>query len=174
MNEKSPNVEPSEPGNPEVLRQIRQLYAIHGVTFRQIEHEATRTSADSARVRGESERIGGKALLLKVSKQTFCLFVLPANLKLDSSKLKRHFSAKRIRFATPDELRDQTGLVPGSVPPFGNPILPFDLMVDERFRENKRIAFNAGMLTVSHILDFDDYQRIAKPQFLDFAANGSN
>jgi prolyl-tRNA editing enzyme YbaK/EbsC (Cys-tRNA(Pro) deacylase) len=53
--------------------------------------------------------------------------------------------------------------VPGSVPPFGEPILPFELYVDESILENKRIAFNAGSLTDSIIMSVDDYMKIARP-----------
>jgi len=54
-------------------------------------------------------------------------------------------------------------LVPGSVPPFGRPILPFDLYLDEAIRRNERIAFNDGSLTDSIILPMVDYLRIAQP-----------
>jgi Ala-tRNA(Pro) deacylase len=58
---------------------------------------------------------------------------------------------------------DLTGLVPGCVPPFGKPVLPFDLFVDAAIRENDRIAFNAGSLTNSVIMGVDDYLRVADP-----------
>ena len=57
-----------------------------------------------------------------------------------------------------------TGLVPGSVPPFGRPIMPFPLYVDAAIQENDRIAFNAGSLTDSMILPMADYLRVAKPE----------
>jgi prolyl-tRNA editing enzyme YbaK/EbsC (Cys-tRNA(Pro) deacylase) len=56
-----------------------------------------------------------------------------------------------------------TGLVPGSVPPFGRPILPFDLYVDDSIPANDRIAFNAGTLTDSIIMSVPDYLRVARP-----------
>jgi prolyl-tRNA editing enzyme YbaK/EbsC (Cys-tRNA(Pro) deacylase) len=54
-------------------------------------------------------------------------------------------------------------LVPGSVPPFGRPILPFDLYLDAAIPANDRIAFNAGSLTDSMILPITDYLRVASP-----------
>ena len=59
---------------------------------------------------------------------------------------------------------EKTGLVPGSVPPFGIPVLPFPLFVDAAIVENDRIAFNAGLLTDSVILSTADYLQIAQPQ----------
>jgi prolyl-tRNA editing enzyme YbaK/EbsC (Cys-tRNA(Pro) deacylase) len=63
-----------------------------------------------------------------------------------------------------------TGLVPGSVPPFGPPVLPFPLYVDPSVFENERIAFNAGSLTDSIIMGIGDYRRLANPEIFTFAA----
>ena len=73
-----------------------------------------------------------------------------------------------MRFATREELAEVTDVVPGCVPPFGEPILPLELYVDSSFQERQKIAFNPGMLTYSHVLDFSDYQRIANPRFFTF------
>jgi Ala-tRNA(Pro) deacylase len=151
----------------EVLERIRAFLHEQAVPFRELHHEPTRTSEDSARVRGESIEIGGKALLLKVD-DVFRLFVLSAALRVDSQAIREQLSARRSRFATPDELLEMTGLVPGSVPPFGRPILPFDLYVDESIARNERIAFNAGSLTDSIFLSTADYLRIAEPRVFRF------
>ena len=105
------------PGNPK-LSLIIELLDGEGVSYRRISHEPTRTSEDSARARGEALETGGKALLLKAG-EAFSVFVLSAALKLDSSAVKKRLGVKSLRFATADELMDLTGLVPGSVPPFG-------------------------------------------------------
>jgi Ala-tRNA(Pro) deacylase len=99
----------------------------------------------------------------------FRLFVLSADRKLDSAAVKRHFAARKTRFATPEELADLTGLVPGSVPPFGQPLLPFPLYVDPSVFTNDRIAFNAGSLTDSIVMSTEDYRRLATPEVFVFA-----
>lgn len=151
-----------------LLDRIRAWLTAQGVPFREVRHEPTRTSEGSARARGEDLRVGGKALLIKVD-DAFLLFVLSAARKLDSAAIKRHFSAKKIRFATPAELEELTGLVPGSVPPFGQPILPFPLFVDPSVLESDRIAFNAGSLTDSIILATADYSRLAGAEGFPFS-----
>jgi Ala-tRNA(Pro) deacylase len=147
---------------------IRLLLQQHNVTFREVRHAATRTSAESAAARGEELRIGGKALVVKVG-GAFKLFVLSAARRFDTAAIRRHFAARDIRFATPDELLELTGLVPGSVPPFGRPVLPLELFVDESIPANPRIAFNAGSLTLSFVLEIADYLRVAQPQVLEFS-----
>lgn len=146
----------------EILPAIRRLLTDANIAFREVHHEPTRTSEESAKARGEELRIGGKALLMK-GDDGFRLFVLPADRKLDSGAIRREFGWKKMRFATPEELSELTGLVPGSVPPFGPPILPFELCLDQAATENPRIAFNAGSLTDSIILSMSDYLVVAKP-----------
>ena len=139
-----------------------------GVQYREVTHEPTRTSAESAKARGLDLAAGGKAILLKVGPQ-FRLFVLSAAKKLDSQKIRDHFGERKLRFATPEELLAQTGLVPGSVPPFGRPIMDFELSVDGSMTNNPVIAFNAGSLTTSILMDCKDYLKIASPQIFDFS-----
>lgn len=143
-----------------VLDHIRRWLAENDVKCQFKKHVATFTSEESAAARGEPLEIGGKALLLK-AESGFVLCVLPASTKLDSGAIKRELGVKKLRFASPDELLQHTGLVPGSVPPFGHPILPFPLYVEERVFDQDRIAFNAGSLTTSVVMSTKDYHRIA-------------
>lgn len=151
-----------------ILHQIRALLVTEGVSFREVEHRPTRTSEESAAARGESLSTGAKALLLRTD-DVFRLFVLPADRKLDSGAVRRHLGVKRTRFASADELQELTGLVPGSVPPFGEPILPFELYADEAIGAlTDRVAFNAGSLSHSIIMTATDWERTAHPQRFRF------
>lgn len=151
------------------LDKIRSMLEKSGVDFRELEHPPTRTSEESATARGESLSIGAKALLLKTD-DTFRLFVLPANRKLNSGAIRKHLHVKRTRFATREELHEMTGLVPGCVPPFGEPILPFELYADEAVGAAiDRVAFNAGSLTHSIIMSANDWERITQPSRFSFS-----
>ena len=147
----------------DVLNSIRTLLQSAGATFREIHHEPTPTSEDSARARGEDMRIGGKALVMR-GDDRFLLFVLPADRKANSSEIRRELGIRKLRFANRDELLEQTGLVPGSVPPFGPPVLPFPLYVDPGILANDKIAFNAGSLTDSIVMSVADYLKVAQPE----------
>jgi prolyl-tRNA editing enzyme YbaK/EbsC (Cys-tRNA(Pro) deacylase) len=59
--------------------------------------------------------------------------------------------------------------VPGSVPPFGEPLLPLPLYVDPSIVANQRIAFNMGALTISTTLALSDYLALAQPQVFEFS-----
>jgi prolyl-tRNA editing enzyme YbaK/EbsC (Cys-tRNA(Pro) deacylase) len=152
----------------EVFKKLKHFLKENKIEFREINHQPTFTSEQSANVRGEDLSVGGKALVMKIDDE-FKLFVLSASRKIDSKKIKQHFNVKKTRFASEDELKELTGLVPGAVPPFGRPIIDLDLYADNSITENERIAFNAGSLSNSFILETADYLRIAKPEIIDFA-----
>lgn len=145
---------------PNVLDAIRHWLNAAGVPFAEQEHQPTHTSAESAQARGDALAIGAKALVVKADER-YCLLVLPANRKLDSPAVKRLLGVKKLRFAERAELEELTGLAPGSVPPFGPPILSLELIADPALLENPQIAFNAGSLTTSMRMASADYQRVA-------------
>ena len=153
---------------PPVLLAIRALLEREGVEWRELEHGPAPTCEDSARERGEPLEIGGKCLLLKAG-DSFGLFALSAARQLDSKGLRRTLGERRLRFATAAELLEFTGLVPGSLPPFGEPVLPFQLHADESLARGERIAFNAGSLSRSIILATEDWLRVARPRVLSYA-----
>jgi len=146
-----------------VLERIRQLLNEANIEFREVHHEPTRTSEESAAARGEPLGVGAKALLLRTD-DVFRLFVLPADRKLDSNAIRRFLGVRKTRFASVDELREMVGLVPGAVPPFGEPVMPFELYADESVgQEYGRVAFNAGSLTGSIIMSATDWDALARP-----------
>jgi Ala-tRNA(Pro) deacylase len=152
----------------EVFARIRAFLEENDIEYRAAHHQPTYTSEESARARDEDMKIGGKAIVMKVGEE-FMLFVLSGALRIDSAAIKSHFQEKRTRFATTEELKYLTGCVPGCVPPFGEPISSLPLFVDNSILENTRIAFNAGSLTDSIIMDVADYLRLAKPTVFDFS-----
>jgi Ala-tRNA(Pro) deacylase len=151
-----------------LFEKIKTWLKENKIEYKEIHHEPTHSSQASAKARGESMRIGGKALVMKIENE-FKIFVISAARKMDSRRIKTFFNAKRTRFAFENELQDLTGTVPGAVPPFGRPIIDLDLYVDRSVTLNDRIAFNAGSLTDSIIMNTEDYLRITRPEIIDFS-----
>ena len=146
---------------------LLQLLRDAEVEFRHVEHGPTRTSEESAAARGEPLAIGGKTLLLKVDDR-FELFVLSAARRMVSSRARQAVGARRSRFATEAELLERTGLVPGTVPPFGTPLFDLPLNADRSVLAIDRIAFNAASPTESVVMATADWLRLAKPRLLDY------
>lgn len=155
----------------DVLDRIREFLKAAGVPFVEKEHGPTFTSEESARARGEPLSVGAKALVIKTD-EVYRLFVLPADRKVDSRAIKLALGVNKLRFADAAELAHLTGLVPGCVPPFGEPVLPLELMADPALENNNRIAFNAGSLTRSIIMSSADYRRVAGARWLSFSTLG--
>lgn len=145
------------------------------VKYQHLNHPECKTSKESREARinaGGGDVTGAKAIVIKMDRKgsgsEFNLLVLPGTHKVDSSIIKAYFKAdiKSFRFATTEELAELTGgLVPGSIPPFVQPILDKlnHLFVDFALLEHEKIGFNAASLTQSLIIETKDYLRVAKP-----------
>lgn len=156
----------------QVFKSIKSWLTQHNIEYTCLHHEATPTSEDSARVRGDQLSSGAKAIVYKIQDEFF-IFVFAADRRLETKLIKAYFKeqgmrVKKTRFASADELMDLTGLVPGSVPPFGKPILDLALFVDPSLLENDTISFNAGSLTDSIRMKLSDYQQVANPTVFTF------
>ena len=149
-----------------VFERIIELLEKNKVQHQVKEHPPTYTSEESAWHRGEPLKIGAKAMILKTDRE-LVMAVLPADRKIDSSAIKKMFNSKNLRLATLEELKKLTGLVPGSVPPFGS---WFDLLmiVDNAFLEEEYMAFNAGSLEKSIKMKTQDYIAMVAPRVEQF------
>jgi Ala-tRNA(Pro) deacylase len=149
--------------DPVVLARLQQALDAAGIAYRRIEHEPIYTSEQAAEVRGTPLHSGAKALVVKGMKGDFMLAVMPADLGLAGTKFRKLIGSRRLRFATEDELRDLTGLAPGSVPPFGS-LFGLKTICDERLADNERIVFSAGSHTVSLQMSYADYVEFENPR----------
>ena len=98
----------------------------------------------------------------------YVLAVFAADHKTDLKRLAQGLGGTKASLVSPDEVGDLTDCVIGSVPPFSfhdKLLLIADPSLFGRFDE---IAFNAGLLDHSIILNVQDYARIAAPRIVSF------
>jgi len=144
----------------EVYQKIIALLDEKGVKYQTEHHEAVTTSEAASKVRGVSMHAGAKALVMRGEKSGTCwLFIMPADLRADTKKM-REVVGERVSFAPEPE--KVTGCVKGSVPPFGS-VLGLKTYCDPRLAENETIHFNAGSLTDSVSMRYEDYLAIEQP-----------
>lgn len=149
-----------------VFERIIEKLKTANVPFETSHHAPTRTSEDAARIRGVEMHSGAKALVLLGNKSgQHWLFVMPADLKLNS-QLVRKIVGEPVSFA-PD-VEAVTSCVPGSVSPFGS-VIGLKTYCDLRLSENTEINFNAGSLTDSICMKYEDYARVEQPELVDIA-----
>ncbi|MCM7485564.1 YbaK/prolyl-tRNA synthetase associated domain-containing protein [Enterobacter kobei] len=152
-------------------QQLITLLTGQGARFRVMEHEAVGKCEAVSEIRGTDLRQGAKALVCKVKGngvKKHVLAILAADLQADLSRLASHFGGLKASLASPAEASILTACVFGAIPPFSfHPDLTLvaDPLLFERFDE---IAFNAGLLEKSVIMDTQDYLRIARPELVTF------
>ena len=140
-----------------------------GARFRVLDHPAEGKSDVIAAIRGTRPEQGAKAMLctFKDGGDATALAVIPGHLKIDFRKVADALGRRKATLAPPELAATVTRCVMGAVPPFA-----FDanvtLVVDPALIElNDEIAFNAGRLDRSVVLDASDYVRIARPLLAD-------
>lgn len=139
--------------------------------YRLVEHEASGKCEAVSEIRGTALGQGAKALVCKIKGngvKMHVLAILAADQQADLSRLATHFGGSKASLASPAEVDALTACVFGAIPPFSfHPLLKLvaDPLLFDRYED---IAFNAGLLEKSIILNTQDYLRIARPEFVDF------
>jgi len=136
-----------------------------GANFRVIEHPSEGRSDLVAAIRGTEPGQGAKAMLCKSKDDDrhLILAILPGDKKLDFKKVATAAGIKKATLASAEEAERETGCVIGAIPPFTFSSR-IDLIVDPGLTGTfSEIAFNAGRLDRSIVLDSADYLRIAQP-----------
>ena len=155
----APDEAPPPLGNPAVFERIATV--LNGVQHVIVEHECALSTAHASSLRGLQTHQAAKCMVLKLGK-IFGVCVLAADRSMDNRAVRHLTGASKLRFARRDELWDLTGLVPGCVPPFGPPVLPWPLWIDRQLADrvhsaDRRLAFTPGVLNRSVVMDVGDW-----------------
>jgi Ala-tRNA(Pro) deacylase len=154
----------------QILHAIQRLLGTREIPFSEVHHSAVFTAEEAAAARDRPLEIGAKSIVMKTD-DVFRLFVMSGAAAMRSRLIRRHLGVSRTRFASARELVELTGVEPGAVPPFGEPILPLEIYADPGLLAHEQIAFTPGVHTVSILMRADDWVRVAQPAL--FAFTGS-
>lgn len=164
-----------EPITSNIHQQLLTLLDTHQARYRVMEHDAVGKCEAVSEIRGTALGQGAKALVCKVKGNgvnQHVLAILAADQQADLALLAQHIGGLKASLASPAEVNALTACVFGAIPPFSFHRalrLVADPLLFERFDE---IAFNAGSLEKSVILNTEDYLRIAQPELADFRRQG--
>ncbi len=147
--------------------QIEEMLRAKQIAYATLRHKPVTTSAEAAAVRGVPLSSGAKALICKCDKE-LVLFVVPADRRLASKEVRRQAGDRKLRFASPEEVWELTGLRPGAIPPFGS-LFGLSTFCDPALGENERINFNAGDHAVSISMRYADYIAAEQPSLFTCA-----
>jgi len=153
---------------------IVTLLDTENARYRVINHPAEGNSERVAEIRGTQVSQGAKAMLCRIKDKPdlLVLAILPGDQKVDFKKVAQSVGGRKASFAAPDEATAKTGCAIGAIPPFSfSPDIR--LVVDPQLlSRHEEIAFNAGRLDTSIVLNSADYRRIAAPLLVDITAGG--
>lgn len=82
-----------------------------------------------------------KTLILKsLENNSYAVFTL-GNDRVDFEKVRKRFDSSKLRLATPDEIKEETGLEIGAVCPL---FLDLPMLIDRRVFSRKKVNFGSG------------------------------
>jgi Ala-tRNA(Pro) deacylase len=97
------------------LNQLKAIFAELEIEVKEYEHAALMTVQD-AKAAGIDQGLGTKNLFLKDSRaKKFYLCTVHEDYPLDLKALRKKIKAKSLSFASPDQLQEYLGILPGSV-----------------------------------------------------------
>ncbi|SFN94455.1 YbaK/prolyl-tRNA synthetase associated domain-containing protein [Xenorhabdus japonica] len=155
----------------DIFEHLTTLLDTNNARYRIMEHTTGGRSEEVAKIRGTHLGQGAKGLVCHVKGngcRQYVLAVLPADQQADLAVLAKQMGGSRASLASPKEVFELTRCVFGAIPPFSfHPELKLvaDPLLFERYDE---LAFNAGSLERSIILNTQDYRRIAIPELISF------
>ncbi len=132
------------------------------VPYETILHEEAFTTQEVAAAAHIPGRQVAKTVIVKLDGE-LAMVVLEAPDHVSMERLLEVTDADTVELADEAEFRDLfPNCEPGAMPPFGN-LWDMEVFVDQRLREDARIAFNAGTHKELMRLAYDDFERLVDP-----------
>ena len=151
------------------LASLTKYLDTHKVPYNVITHSPAYTAQGIAGLTHISGKELAKTVIVKLDEK-MVMAVLPANFHVDLAALKRASKAKTVVVAPEEEFKDRfANCETGAMPPFGN-LFGIPVFADENLSRDKEIAFNAGTHRELIRMTWQDYQKLAEPMVVRFAA----
>jgi Ala-tRNA(Pro) deacylase len=151
------------------LNQLRNFLDQHHIRYVVISHSKAFTAQGIAAVAHISGKELAKTVIVKLD-GALGMAVLPASYQVDLQALRKATGVKSAELAGEREFKQHfPDCETGAMPPFGN-LYGIPVYVDETLTQDKEIAFNAGSHYELIRLAYADFENLAKPLVLNFAA----
>ncbi len=153
---------------PTISKRLQSFLDEHAVPYEVIHHRRDYTAQETAADTHTPGKEFAKTVMLWVD-GNYAMAVLPAHRMVDFDKLRQALSAKEVKLASEDEIRE---LCPdceaGAVPPFGN-LYSLPVYVSEDTAEDERITFNAGTHEDAIRMAYKDFEKLVQPTILQLS-----
>lgn len=149
-----------------VYEKILSLFKDNDIAYERVEHSPVYTSLEAAKIRNSDLSSGLKALVF-IADVNPILVVIPGDKRVNTNAFKKIFAFRDLRFASPEEVFNIIGIEIGSVPPIGK-ALNLKSYFDKSIESKDRVAFNAGLHTVSVYMNARDLLELERPMIGEF------
>lgn len=130
-----------------IERRIKDTLADKNVQFEEIQHEAARTSEESAKATGlQNAKNGVKAMLFRTSEGAFILVLNPGDKRVNTKAIARMENTRHLELVKPDEVLRVAGVPVGCIPPFGHQT-KFRTYLNEELLDCEHVYFSLGVHT---------------------------
>lgn len=133
-----------------------------GVNYDILQHEDGLEEMQVMERCGLTLHQGAKSMVLKNPDESYALFVLAGDSRLDMKKI----GSKKTRLAKNEEIIGLMGCEIGSCYPIGS-LVGLTTYVDSSIRDNETIFFNPGVPDKWVKLRYADYVAVVNPQYVD-------
>jgi Ala-tRNA(Pro) deacylase len=154
------------------LSSLREYLDKNAIQYSVISHSPAFTAQGIAALVHVPGQELAKSVVVKLDGE-LALAVLPASFRVDLTSLEEQAGVKRADLASEEEFRDAfPECETGAMPPLGN-LYGFKVYADESLTRDKQIVFNAGSHRELIRMSWADFQRLARPKIIQFAARHS-
>lgn len=141
---------------------LQEFLDRNDVPYETIPHPQAYTTQEVAAAAHIPGREVAKTVMVRVDGE-MVMVVLEAPDQVDLDQLRNVTGARTIELAEEDEFRGLfPSCEPGAMPPFGN-LWDVQVFVDQRLREDEKIAFNAGTHAELVRMAYGDFERLVAP-----------
>jgi Cys-tRNA(Pro) deacylase len=139
-----------------------------GISFRVFEHQGEITSLEqAARERSQAPEQVVRTILFRLSAQEYLLVMMPGPRQISWKALRAYLQQNRLTMASDEELLEITGYRPGTVTPFGLPlisetnrtILPIRVLADRSLLSLPEVSLGSGVRGIAIMITPTELQR---------------
>lgn len=135
----------------------------HKVKYTTISHTPAYTAQEIAAAAHVSGMQVAKSVVLKIDGK-LCVFIEPANYKVDLQALQTQLGARSVELAHEYEFEDTfPGCEVGAIPPMSE-LFDVDVYVDDVMKYQDEITFSAGNHSELIKMRFKDFEKLVKPK----------
>ncbi len=153
--------------------QLKSHLEKQNIQYQIYNHPAVFTVEQAKAIKQEIPAQHAKCLFLKDDKKRFYLIGMQADKRLDIKSLRKYLKVDKLHFASPEELKQELNLTPGSVSIFGMIYTTKVIfLLDKEVWEADAVGFHPNINTATLVINHENLEKFynsikARKQIID-------